>query len=89
VTTASPASAIADYAAFRRAVQVSIDAAISQGGAPRAVAETIVGVAKNKSPRLRSRVRGDAVWVPRLEALLPESLFALGIKRRFKLPSAP
>jgi len=89
VTTASPANAIADYAAFRRAVEVSIGAAISHGGDPRAVAETIVGVAKNKSPRLRYRVGGDAVWVPRLKALLPESLFALGMKRRFKVPSTP
>lgn len=75
-----------DYKALRNAVQLSIKEAIFQGGDPRKVAELIVRAAKSKSPRLRYRVGNDALWVPRLKAILPERLFRLGLRRRFNLP---
>jgi NAD(P)-dependent dehydrogenase (short-subunit alcohol dehydrogenase family) len=77
---------LADYKALRNAVESSIKQAILQGDEPKKVAEMIVRVAGSKSPRLRYRVGSDALWVPRLKAMLPASLFRLGMKRRFNLP---
>ncbi len=77
---------LVDYQALREAVESAVKQAILQGGDPEKVARTIVSVAQNKSPRLRYRVGNDALWVPRLKAMLPESLFSLGLRRRFNLP---
>jgi NAD(P)-dependent dehydrogenase (short-subunit alcohol dehydrogenase family) len=82
----SRANPIADYAALRSAVESSITRAITEGGDPEEVAKAIVAVAESKSSRSRRRVGSDAVWLPRLKAVVPESLFRLGLKRRFKLP---
>lgn len=85
---AQGANALADYQALRKAVESAVKQAILQGDDPEKVARTIVSVAQNKSPRLRYRVGNDALWVPRLKAVLPESLFWLGLRRRFNLPEA-
>ena len=57
-----------------------------KGGDPEEVARAIVAVAESRSSPSRRRVGSDAVWLPRLKAVVPESLFRLGLKRRFKLP---
>lgn len=85
---AQGANALADYQALRKAVESAVKQAILQGDDPEKVARTIVSIAQNKSPRLRYRVGNDALWVPRLKAVLPESLFWLGLRRRFNLPEA-
>jgi len=77
---------LADYKALRASVASAIKRAILQGDKPEKVAELIVQVAESQSPRLRYRVGSDALWVPRLKAMLPESWFRLGIKKRFNLP---
>jgi NAD(P)-dependent dehydrogenase (short-subunit alcohol dehydrogenase family) len=76
----------ADYDALRPAVTSAITHAILDGGDPREVADMIAHVAGQPSPRLRYRVGNDAVWLPRLKAILPQSLFQGGMRRRFKLP---
>jgi NAD(P)-dependent dehydrogenase (short-subunit alcohol dehydrogenase family) len=75
-----------DYDAWRPAVMTAITHAIVDGGDPRRVADLIATVAGRASPRLRYRVGSDAVWLPRLKAIVPHSLFELGVRRRFKLP---
>jgi len=80
------AAPISDYDPMRRAVESSIDRAIAQGDDPRKVADAIVRVAETTSPRARYRVGSDAVWTPRLRALLPERLFQRGLRKRFMLP---
>ena len=77
---------LADYKSLHNAIESSLKQAILQGDDPEKVAKMIVSIASSKSPRLRYRVGSDAIWVPRLKALLPESLFRLGLKRRFNLP---
>ena len=42
-------------------------------------------VAASKSPRLRTRVGSDAVWVPRLKAIVPSAMFYAKLRRRFGL----
>lgn len=76
---------IADYDSFRNSVESSFENAIQNGGDPERVAELIVRVAKEKSPRLRYRIGSDALWVPRLKSILPERAFALGFRRNFNL----
>lgn len=75
----------ADYDSFRNAVESSFENAIRNGGDPEKVAELIARVATEKSPRLRYRVGSDALWVPRLKAVLPERAFAVGFRRNFNL----
>jgi NAD(P)-dependent dehydrogenase (short-subunit alcohol dehydrogenase family) len=85
---ASPASSdrqIPDYDRLRSAIETSVQQSITQGGDPQAVAEAIVRVAASKSPELRTRVGSDAVWVPRLKAIVPESMFSARMRKRFGL----
>ncbi len=77
---------IADYDSLRAAVESSVMQAMSQGDDPNRVAEAIVAIAGSRSPKQRYRVGNDALWVPRLKAILPEPLFRPGLRRRFKLP---
>ena len=74
-----------DYMALRERLETTLALAIEQGDDPQKVAETIADVAEAKSPRLRYRVGNDAVWVPRLRALLPHKLFRRGVRRRFNI----
>jgi len=77
---------IDDYSSIRRAVESAVINAISQGGDPQMVAEAVVRIAGSKSPRLRYRIGNDAVWVPRLKSILPESWFFPSMRKRFNLP---
>ena len=80
------ANILPDYQSLHYAIESSLKLAILQGDKPEKVAELIVRIASSKSPRLRYRVGNDAIWVPRLKAVLPESLFRFGMRRRFNLP---
>ncbi len=77
--------AIIDYNALRDTLESSIQQAISQGEDPAKVAELILRVAESHAPRTSYRIGDDALWVPRLKAVLPERLFRLGLRRRFHL----
>jgi hypothetical protein len=63
--------------AFRRAVD--------EGIPPEAVAEVIRTIAGSNSPRLRYRVGSDSVWLPRVKALVSETSFAKGVRKKFDL----
>jgi NAD(P)-dependent dehydrogenase (short-subunit alcohol dehydrogenase family) len=66
-------------AALDRAVATSIETAPD----PLQVARLMMRVAQTRTPRLRYRVGSDAIWVPWLKRLLPHSVFAKAIARRF------
>jgi NAD(P)-dependent dehydrogenase (short-subunit alcohol dehydrogenase family) len=51
----------------------------------QSVAEAIVRVAASKSPKLRYRVGSDAVWVPRLKAIVPGAMLSAQMRKRFGL----
>ena len=85
---ASPAPSarqIPDYDRLRSAIETSVQQSITQGGDPRAVAEAIVRAAADTSPKLRIRVGSDAVWVPRLKAVVPSAMFNAQMRKRFGL----
>lgn len=85
VAASKPAYRIADYDGLRTAIERSIEESTDGGGAPQEVAKLIVRIAQDNAPRLRYRVGTDARWVPRLKRLLPEPLFSMGLRSRFKL----
>jgi NAD(P)-dependent dehydrogenase (short-subunit alcohol dehydrogenase family) len=76
---------IEDYQDMRTTLELAMQQSIAEGGNPEKVAELVVRAAKSKSPKLRYRVGSDAVWTPRLQKLLSESMFRAGMRRRFKL----
>ena len=85
---ASPAPSarqIPDYDRLRSAIETSVQQSITQGGDPWAVAEAIVRAAADTSPKLRTRVGSDAVWVPRLKAIVPSGMFNAQMRKRFGL----
>jgi hypothetical protein len=55
------------------------------GPDPALVAATIARVVAARGPRLHCRAGRDAVWVPVMMALLPQSLFERGLRRQFCL----
>jgi NAD(P)-dependent dehydrogenase (short-subunit alcohol dehydrogenase family) len=78
---------IDDYSAMRQALETTLAVAIERGSDPHKVADLIVEIVGKRAPRLRYRVGHDAVWVPRLRAVLPQRWFRRGMRRRFNLDS--
>ena len=76
---------ITAYDAYRDSLLQVIEKGIREGGDPKDVAEVVLSAAISRTPRLRYRVGGDARWVPRLKAFLPEQLFLYGFRRRLGL----
>jgi len=86
VRTASAADRhIRQYDAFRERVDAIFLQGLRKGGDPHKVARLIAHIADVRSPRLRYRVGTDSLWVPRLRAVLPERLYAWGVRMRFGL----
>jgi hypothetical protein len=81
----APAMAVPGYNAARGRAMASFEAAIAHGPNPERVAAAIMRIMMTQSPRLHYRVGRDAVWVPVMMALLPQSLFERGLRRRFRL----
>jgi short-subunit dehydrogenase len=52
---------------------------------PRAVAETILRIIENKSPRLRHPVGRDAARIAWMRRLLPEAMFEKGMRRTLRI----
>jgi len=70
---------------MRPAVEISLRESLVRGGDPQAVAEAIVRVAADTSPKLRRRVGSDAVWVPRPKVIVPGLMFSAQLRKRFGL----
>jgi NAD(P)-dependent dehydrogenase (short-subunit alcohol dehydrogenase family) len=84
--TVTPAAhEIRDYDAFRAVISAIFMQGIRRGGDPQKVARLIVRIAEMKAPRLRYRVGADSTWLPRLRAVLPERLYAWGVRKKFGL----
>ena len=79
------AERIPAYDMLRTTIEAVVSEAIAGGDDPRKVAEKIVSIALSGRPKLRYRVGTDAEWVPRMKAVLPESWFLAGLRRRFRL----
>ena len=80
-TTANPLDAYAD--ARERAVG-RLQEHIDDGADPRIVAQTIVGIVENPSPRLRYPVGKERRYLL-LEKITPAGSFEAGLRRHWKL----
>ncbi|MEL7233266.1 MAG: SDR family NAD(P)-dependent oxidoreductase [Chloroflexota bacterium] len=78
-------NAIADYDATRAGMMQVLDEGIEQGADPQDVADVVSQVVKANNPRLHYRVGTDAFWLPIVNRLLPQGLYNIGLRWRFKL----
>jgi NAD(P)-dependent dehydrogenase (short-subunit alcohol dehydrogenase family) len=85
---AGEARRLDDYDALREILQGAIARSFDRGGDPQEVADLVLRVAAERSPRLRYRIGPGARWVPVLKNILPERMFAIGMRRRFDLTAA-
>ena len=76
---------VEDYSAMRDRAFQAFDQSVQTGEDPNRVAELILSVIKNKSPRLRYRIGRQSIWLPRVKALSPESAFEAGVRKNFHL----
>jgi NAD(P)-dependent dehydrogenase (short-subunit alcohol dehydrogenase family) len=76
---------IAAYDDARNTIALELRESLAHGGDPQAVADAIARIAASKSPRLRYRIGTDAIWIPRLKAILPNALFFARVRKRFGL----
>lgn len=79
------AETIADYDGLREQLAKHWREAIAGGVTPEFVARRIEQVLDDPRSSFRTRVGRDAVWIPRLKALLPARLFFALARRRFGL----
>jgi hypothetical protein len=52
---------------------------------PTLVADIVLSIIENESPKLRSKVGMDATWIPRLRQVLPGALFEKQLRKIFDL----
>ncbi len=77
------ANLVADYNGTREALHRYFDDHVTSGDDPQKVADLVAKIAAADKPKLRYRVGRDAVWTPRLKALMPEAMFFSGMRRQF------
>lgn len=88
VLQAAPTSqgTIADYDAVRSAARRTLKQSLRKGDDPHNVADLIVKIARDRSPRGRYGVGPEARWIPYLRVLLPQRLLDHALRRGFGLP---
>jgi NAD(P)-dependent dehydrogenase (short-subunit alcohol dehydrogenase family) len=81
----SEVTSILDYDPMRHSLEDHFARSVAEGDDPQKVADLVARIAAERRPRLRYRIGSDAVWVPRVKRILPESLFFGGMRRQFGL----
>ena len=76
---------LTDYDAVRARLQAHWQGAIAGGLEAKEVADRVVHVLEHPDAPFRMRIGRDAVWIPRLKALLPSRIFFALTRRRFGL----
>lgn len=85
-TSAEPNSGrIADYDTLRSKLDDEWRESIHKGMEANHAAQRIVDVLENRSAPFRVRLGQDAIWLPRLKALMPTNLFLRVTRNRFGL----
>jgi len=75
------------YEAVRSRLDAHFERSRHDGGDPEQVGRLIAHVAGVKSPRLRYRIGPYSRWLTWVRRLLPERLYAIGVRRHFGLQS--
>jgi len=77
------AARLPEYAAARPAAASRLIEDVQRGAPPAAVARCVRRILRSPAPRLRYRVGRQAHLLRLLRNVLPDSLFAAGLRRRF------
>ncbi len=72
---------IDEYAQMRQQAIQIFKESMQRASDPRPVAELILRIIEDESPRLRYRVGKESVWLPRIRRVLPEGIFESAIQR--------
>lgn len=83
-SAATPVQSIADYSSVRQSLREHWSASVAAGMAADHAARDIVHWALD-GRGARRRFGTDALWLPRLRAVLPERAYSAGLRRRFRL----
>jgi len=76
---------IAEYDPIRDKPEKHFTQGVRKGGDPAKVGELIARIAESNRPALRYRIGTDAFWLHLGKTLLPESLYARGVREMFDL----
>ncbi len=79
------ANSISDYADMRRHAEAVFRESVQKAPRPEIVAAIILAVVTSRSPVLRYRVGTEAVWLPRVKAIMPQKGFEIGVRKTFEL----
>jgi len=79
------ANSIIDYADMRRRAETVFRESVQKARGPEVVAAVILSVVTSRSPLLRYRIGTEAVWLPRVKAMMPQKGFEIGIRKTFQL----
>src|SRR5262245_6884635 len=79
---------IAEYDPWRQRAFDAVRASEKKAPGPELVAETVLKIAASRTPRLRYVIGQQAKLATRLRRFLPESAYALGVRRTFRLDRA-
>lgn len=85
VSTIHAAQEINAYAQIRQSARGYFKQAVSKGDDPAVTASLILSLIETRKPRLRYRTGKAAVWLPRIKALVPWSMFNAGTRKNFGL----
>lgn len=75
---------IQDYNELRERATSALEDDFQRGGDPKIVAETVLRIVQNKTPRLEYAV-GKEKRYRTLKRILPQSMLERGIRRHWKL----
>jgi NAD(P)-dependent dehydrogenase (short-subunit alcohol dehydrogenase family) len=80
---------IADYDDVRSQLFAQWSENLEKGMSPDSAAERLVRLLEARRAPFRTRIGSEAVWLPRMKALLPEAWFFAGARRAFGLNETP
>lgn len=83
-TSSAAAGSIHDYGEMYQRYLSAAKGHIQNGDDPKLVAETVLRITESDSPRIRYLV-GKGKWIPRIERIVPESMFESRSRRFWKL----
>jgi NAD(P)-dependent dehydrogenase (short-subunit alcohol dehydrogenase family) len=76
---------LGDYDRGRRRALEAMRRLEEKAPDPTLVADTVLSIIENKSPKLRYKLGKDAIWLPRLRQVLPGSVFEKQLRKIFDL----
>ncbi|MGE5750965.1 MAG: SDR family NAD(P)-dependent oxidoreductase [Nitrospirota bacterium] len=79
------ANSIIDYADMRRRAETVFRESVQRARGPEVVAAVILSVVNSRSPLLRYRIGTEAVWLPRVKAMMTQKGFENGVRKTFQL----